>query len=310
MSIASYVSAFLTNSALQTMSEAQTALLLLRNITIPHCSRSQSRSLWYSLMIYKFKSELNISPDLWQSAREFILTTLRGQDTTGIIKIYLDHFAQWKERDFQCLIKDMATFYVQLLEIKDAIERTGDRTTITHWQESYHSLITKVKRAARHLGCLDQMKECAVEIQRAKQQYVFDMMHRAYWDMMEEDLVQSKTTVLVCHLQELRDILMDINVVCPLDFSEISNVITKGEFGKDEAWDLFGRCMHVLRAWDSESHERIYNESLVSLESQREETTVAQWIRMLLEKSTVLALDLKIRKALWKLILTTEEAGV
>ena len=312
MSIASHMTTFLTNTSLQTLHEAQHALLSVRNIQMDGFTQSQSRALWYSLILYKFKSEHGVPDKLWKSAREYILTSLRGQDIVPISAVYLAQFSVWKERDFQSFINDMAMFYVQLLDIKDAIERTGDRTTILEWQESYQTLLHKVKKAAIRMKCLERMEACALEIQRAKRQYVFDMMHRAYWDMLEEDVAKHQTTILVCQLNELRDILMEINTICPLDFTDTFHAIEQGTFDKDAAMELFCRCMNLLSVWDSESHERMYSDAVRDMQTRAEDQpdlAYATWIRVLMEKSSVLAMDLKIRKALWKLILTTEPGG-
>ena len=300
---------FLSNSSLKTLEQGQKALLPVRHIGINGFSKSQSRSLWYSLLLYKFKSAHSTCEELWTAAREFILTTLREDDTTAIAKVYLDLFSQWKEKDFQSFIVELATFYVQLLDIKDAIERTHDPTTISEWQESYQLLMKKVRQAAIRLNCLDQMETVVREIQRAKQQYVYDMMHRAYWDMMEEELQEGKTTILLCHVHEVTELLM---AIAPRDTEPISmdatiKQVEENQFGTEEAWTLFQWCLGLTKEWDSQHHERVYEEALSSMAEQRD-TTWAHWVRLLMEKSTVLLMDLRTRKELWRLLLSTERS--
>jgi hypothetical protein len=306
MSIVAHISSFLTSTANKSMKESQSALRLLRNIPIPGFSITQCRSIWYSLMIYKYKADHNVPEELWFSARELMLTMLRGQDMTANAQLYLTKFEAWKERDFQSLINEMAAFYSQLLDIKDAIERTGERETIIEWHESYQGLIQKVRTAATRLNCLDRLDALVVEIQRAKKQYVFDMMHRAYWDMLEEELEKGNYTVLICQLNEFRDMLLAIRNDCPFDVTEPIRIITEGKWDHDTAWELYAMCMTFLCLWDSESHKKVYDESILVMDAKREETPLPQWTRMLMEKSTVLTMDLSTRKALWKLILSNE----
>ena len=308
MSIKSHMIGFLSNTSITTFAKAQHALLPVRNIIIPGYSKSQSRSLWYSLLLYKFKNEHSSCEELWKSAREFILTTLRDNDIREIAETYLRLFSEWKEKDLQSLVVEMSTFYVQLLDIKEAIERTGDENTIAEWKDSYQTLLQKVRNAAVKIKCTEQMDQCIMEIQRAKAQYIYDMMHRAYWDIMEEELQQHGTTILLCHLTELTDIFRSIfpSGHEPLDVSETIAQIQTNAFGFDEAWNIFRSCITLLKIWDSESKEQFYNQILVDMELKRTDS-LSQWIRMLMEKSTVLAMDLKTRKALWNILLSTDQ---
>jgi hypothetical protein len=307
MSIIPYITSFLSNSSLKTLEQGQKALLPLRNIVFTGFTKSQSRSLWYSLMIYRYKSDHPSCDELWTASREFILTTLRKEDNQRIGATYLHLFSQWKEKDLQSFIVEMATFYAQLIDIKDAIERTHDPTTIYEWQESYMSLITKVRNAAKRLNFLEKMEQMVIEIQRARQQYVYDMMRRAYWDMMEEELAEQKTTILICHMNELAELLMAIapSSTEPITMESTITQIETNTFGKDEAWELFQWCMGMVKEWDSLEKERVYDEAVLSMDNHREDSW-AKWVRVLMEKSTVLIMDLRTRKELWRLLLTTE----
>jgi hypothetical protein len=307
MSIISHITSFLSNSSLKTLEQGQHALLPLRHIMWNGFTTSQSRSLWYALMIYRYKSDHPSCDELWTAARECILTTLRKEDNQAIGMTYLKLFSQWKEKDLHSFIVEMATFYAQLIDIKDAIERTHDPTTIYEWRESYMSLIAKVRNSAKRLHFLEKMEQMVVDIQRARQQYVYDMMRRAYWDMMEEELAEQNTTILICHMNELAELLMAIapNGTEPITMESTINQIETHTFGKDEAWELFQWCMGLVKEWDSVEKECVYEEAVSSMESQRDESW-AKWVRVLMEKSTVLIMDLRTRKELWRLLLTTE----
>ena len=297
MSIISHISTFLTHTANKPVSECQSALRSLRNISIHGFSTSQSRSLWYALFIYKYKTDH--PKELWSSARELILTLLRNQDISAIAELYLTQFSEWKERDFQSLLNDMAAFYSQVLDIKEAIERTGEPETIQQWQESYHGLITKVRESAKKINGLEQLDALVIEIQLVKKKYVLDIMRQAYWDMLEEELEKGNTIVLICQLQELQDALVSIH---DISITDSIQQINDNKWTHDQAWELYTACISFLCHWDSESHKKIYKESIETMNEKRN-VSLSKWTRMLMEKSTVLTMDLSIRKALWKLIL-------
>jgi len=304
------MTAFLSDVSLTTFEKAQQALLPVRNTIVLGYSKAQSRSLWYSLLLYKWKGEHSCGEELWKTAREFILLTLRNQDTSAISDTYLRLFAEWKEQDLQSFVVEMAMFYVQLLDIKNAIERTSNETTISEWKESYQSLLQKVRTAAVKIKCVDQLDTAIVEIQRAKTQYVYDMLHRVYWDTMEEELERGETTILLCQITELRDLCTAIfpSDYPVLDIKDTVLHIKQETFTEDEAWRLFCTCITLLKTWDSVSNEHLYDEILVTFSQQKEESiSWSTWVRLLMEKSTILAMDLKTRKALWKILLATDQ---
>lgn len=308
MSIQSHMITFLSDVSLNTFDKAKQALVSMRNIVFPGYSNSQSRSLWYSLLLYKWKSEHSCNEELWKIAREFILMTLRNQESKEISDTYLRLFTEWKTKDLQSFVVEMATFYVQLIDIKDAIERTGNPSTIIEWKDSYQSLLQKVRDSAVKLKCVDQLDNAIIEIKRAREQYVYDMLHCVYWDTMEEELERGETTILLCHLSELRDICTSIfpSEHPILDITDTIQHIQQNTFTNQEAWKLFCNCIILLKTWDSSSNEHVYDEILCSFSENKIESW-SKWVRILMEKSTILAMDLKTRKALWKIVLSTEQ---
>lgn len=307
-SIRSLMTEFLANPSHRILVNARTWLIVVRNKVIDGFTLLQSRSLWYSLLLYYCRSDHDIPNELWKISREFILTVLKENDYQPVAKLYLEQFTAWKERDFENLLLELATWYSQLIDIKESIEGSRDRTTITEWQESYQAMIQKVRQAAIRLNALPRLEAIVVEIQRTKRQYVYDMLHRAYWDMLESELEQGVTTLLQCHLHELVDM---IDRICPssspsgISLEPILAQLTTNAFGKEEAFQLCAQCMTILCSWDSKEHQRIYKETLLSLEEHRDESW-ATWIRRLMETSSVRAMDLLTRKQLWTILLQTE----
>jgi len=271
-------------------------------------TKIQSRSLWYSLLFYHCRNDHDIPDELWKVSREFILTVLKGQDYVELAKIYIQQFDSWKERDFQSLLLEMATLYAQVLDLKETIEASRDANTIREWQESYQELLQKIRTAASRLHALSTMEGMIVEIQRKKRQYVYDMLHRAYWDMLEEELEKQETAILQSNLHELSAILVQIPPQIEdqiFSVSEVEQMILDKTFGKTEARELFHRCMSFLKHWDSVEHQRIYDDALQEIDLPTE-VSWSKWIRMLMEICTWRATDLLTRKRLWKILLQTE----
>lgn len=307
MSLKYHLVSFLSNSTNRTLKHARTSLITLRSIPIDGFSLSQSRSLWYSVILYHFRTE-HVHDLLWSTAREFILTALREQDIRPIANAYLDLFEKWKEEDLKSLVHELASSYFNLIELKDAIERLPPQT-IAEWRDSYVGLLNKIRNAAIKLNCLDKMEVVVHDMKRMKSQYVYDIMHKAYWDMLEEELIQNKNAILLCQLNELRSILSDISRRDEPDIERVIDTalctVQERVFTKEDAWQLFLWCINSLRAWDSYEFTRLYDETLELLETMiQTEESCSRVVRILMEKSTVLALDLKTRKDIWKMLLS------
>lgn len=304
MSLSSLLIKFLSDANNRTLSHARTSLMALRNVPIDGFTLPQSRSLWYSVILYHFRND-TIPDVLWTTAREFILAALRGQDVRPIATAYLDLFDTWKENDLNSLVHEMASCYFTLIEIKDAIERLPPQT-ISAWRDSYVGLMTKIRHAAKKIQCEEKMDQVVADMKRTKAQYMYDMMHRAYWDMLEEELKDDKTAILLCQMNEMRTLFHAIHPQDELQpvFDTAYRAIEDGSFTTDDAWNLFVWCMQWLRQWDSAEFERTYDDTLASLQPMVDQESRARTIRTLMEKSTVLALDLKLRKDIWKLLLS------
>ena len=87
-------------------------------------------------------------------------------------------------------------------------------------------------------------------------------MRQAYWDMLEEELEKGNTIVLICQLQELQDALVSIH---DISITDSIQQINDNKWTHDQAWELYTACISFLCHCDSESHKKIYKESIEAM---------------------------------------------
>ena len=302
MSIRSLITTFLSNPEIQCLDDGKKALIPFRSIIIKDYTLQQSRSLWYALLLYKFKSEQNVPDNLWSLSREFILMMLREEDTSEISNRYFILFDEWKEKDYHSFIQEITGFYFQLLEIKDSIETIKDEDTLAIWRPLYSSLINKVRQSAQKMGFLQSLDDNIVELKKIKERIVYGVMHKAYWDMFEED-IQKDYTLLLCNLHELKQLLLDIVPVSEQDHvHQIMNMekitsIVQSSFNIEESWDMCSIIIDFLQKNDSVSNETSYDHAIQELKSIQD--NFPHFLRRMMEMNMVLATQLKTKKGLW-----------
>ena len=117
-----------------TMDNAQKILREYRNILIGDFNLKESRCVWMSLMLYKFKQEMNVSEDLWLQSRQLIISLLKSDSNlkSTIIK-YLNTFFAWQNEDLKDVVTQIGANYFNLIQIKNSIEKTDNMETIYHW---------------------------------------------------------------------------------------------------------------------------------------------------------------------------------
>jgi hypothetical protein len=302
MSIRSHIISFLSNASIRSLEDAKQAILPLRNISIPSFTQQQSRQLWYALLLYKFREEQSVPEILWATSRQFIIMSMKEEPLHEIASRYFLLFETWKEKDYQSFIQEVAQFYFQLIELKDSIERIQDEDSLAIWRPLYVGLITRVRDAAKKLGFLEALEHRISEYKQQKEHLVYSILHKAYWDMFEEELKRDYF-ILLCTLNELRQIMEDIapssmkHLVDDMNLEYITHQIRNDEFGKKEAWELWSWCMNVLKQWDTVENEIIYEREWEKmLASELEWPTL---LRNMIEITFVLAVQLKTRKGLW-----------
>jgi len=298
MSIRYQMTLFLSNLAIKTLEDGKQAILPFRNVSIPGYSSSQSRQLWYSLLLYKFKDEQDVPELLWTMSREFILKSLREEDTKDMSELYFEQFEEWKEKDYQSFILEVTHFYFQLIEIKDAIEQTKNEETLVIWRPLY-GLITKVRNAAKKLNFLNVLDNHVAELILQRERIVYSILQKAYWDIFEEEL-KKDTVMLISTLHELNQLLKEVHHSITIhEFYPIEKVVllTKEQDPFQHFLPLGIYLLDVLKAWDSSEQEMFYENAKNEMERLKGEWT--HTLRCIMETIFILGTQLKTKKGLW-----------
>lgn len=294
----------------ETIDDAQQILKQYRNITIGDFNLKDSRCVWMSLMLYKFKQEMDVSEDLWTQSRQLIISLLRSDSNLKLImNKYLKTFADWQNEDLKDIVTQMGGNYYNLIQIKNSIEKTGNSETINHWLPHYQILIQQIRSYCKSIGILDKLDEFVIVFEQQKYDIIKEIMDRAYWDKIEEDIKSNNLDMIYSNLSELKITLLDIipkstntsflNEYFDIDY--IKHIVENGIFDEEYLFKLFNFVIKILKEWDSVSFIEKYDKELKELDSLK--GTLTHIIRCVLQKLMILSVDLKNRKALWNIIL-------
>jgi hypothetical protein len=306
MTTKSYIISFLT---IPTYDSSQQYIITLRNIPISHFSISESRSLWFSLLLYKFRSEFEISDELWQASRTFILNTLKGIESNSA-QNYLQLFNEWKIKDYNKFIDEVTHYYIHVLHLKETIEETKSEHTVSEWSKSYQDLLIKIRQKADQMGFLQKLDEKVNQLVQTRNSIVLDTLRKAYWDIIEDDIRHENYTSLLCQLNELKDLMKYIipkqyqsYLDDQFDIHYIIQCIETKTLDKDYLIQLCEWITHCIKEWDSEILETVYDREILIFKEQIETLEWVSLIRYSIELCTILAFDTKTRISICKSIL-------
>ena len=301
---------FLSTPSLATFESAKQYLVSIRHELIQGYNMKESRMLWFSLLMYKFRQDQNTPDELWDAARTFILNTLRDQPSEESAREFITRFSNWKETDFTSFVNEIIGYYLQVLHLKETIEETKEEETVQEWRDSYQCLLLKIRGAAEKMGCLHQLDERVRQVHELRHTIVSSVMRRAYWDMLEDDVRHQRYETVICQLVELKDLVRSIiQAVYHLDLDEKFNIEYVKERIETQSFDqayLVGLCrwvMETMKEWDSETACPMYEREI---ETWERAISTLEWptlIRFSLELCTVLALDAKTRISVWRTVI-------
>lgn len=302
---------FLTDPAYGTVESAKNYLIPLRRAAMDGYTLIESRCLWFSLLIYKFRSDINIPDELWAAAKAFILGSLRQDPDLGsCARRYLERFDVWKQEDRKSFANDVIGYYLEVLQLKQTIEETKDEATIAEWKDSYQSLICKIREAASRMGFLADLDARVAEVHQARHSLVETMMKRAYWDMIENDIREEKYTSVLCQLFELKDLVKGIipsrfhaDLQEKFDVEYIQEKLESRALDPGYLVQLCRWIMDSMKEWDSASARPLYDREIHTWERAIGTLEWPRFLRFSLELCTLLALDAKTRVDVWHSVL-------
>jgi hypothetical protein len=293
-----------------TMDNAQQILKTYRDVKIGDLNLRDGRCIWMSLMLYKFKQEMDVSEDLWIQSRQLIISLLRSDpNLKSVMEKYLKTFGKWQNNDLKDVITQIGANYYNLIQIKNSIERTENTSTINHWLPHYQTLILKIRSYCKAMGVLEKLDEFVFTFEQQKFSVVKEIMDKAYWDKIEEDIESNNLDIVYSNLSELKTTLLDIipksvNTAFLneyFDIEYIKHIVENNVFDKEYLFKLFVFVISILKEWDSMSFDEKYDNELKEIDTIT--GSMEHVIRCILQKLMILAIDLKNRKSLWSIIL-------
>jgi len=233
--------------------------------------------------MYKFKNEENVPTELWEASRNFILDTLRNKKTNST-RLYLNVFNEWKSKEFDTFFDEVFEYYIYAQKM--------DHT----------ELIEQIRDIAQKMGFLEKIDKKMNELTTT---IVKDVMHQAYWDMLEEDIRKKEYSTVICQLTELFNIMKEIvperfhsDLYDKFDVDYVHQLINSDTLYKEYISDLCHWIILTLKEWDSASNQPFYDKEIKTYENT--ELELPTFIRFSLELCTLLATDAKIRISLWR----------
>ena len=299
---------FLTDKSFHDMECAKQYLIPLRRTAMDGYTLIESRCLWFSLFLYKFRTDTNITHEVWTAARAFILETLRNDDhRRDAAQHFLSVFNEWKKQDHLSFVHEVIGYYLEVLHLKQTIEETKEENTIAEWKDSYQGLIIKIRDAAQRMGFLDQLDARVAEIDCVRHTLVENMMKRAYWDMVENDITQEKYTTVICQLLELKDLIKEVipsrfhaDLHDRFDIEFIQASLEQHTLDPEYLISLCRWVMDSMKEWDSAAARPLYDREIATWEESIGTLEWPRFLRFSLELCTLLALDAKTRVGIWR----------
>jgi hypothetical protein len=293
-----------------TIDNAQKLLRKYRNIQISNYNFNDSRCIWMSLMLYKFKKDMDVSEELWNSSRSLIISLLKSDlNLEFVIKKYLEEFVKWQKEDLIDLVTKIGGNYYNLIQIKNSIENTKNVETINHWLPHYENLISKIRSYCKAVGILEKVDEFVFAFEQKKYDIVKEIMDKAYWDKIEEDINENYLDVIYNNLAELKTILIDIipksvnteYINEYFDIEYIKQLVNNKMLDKEYLLKLFVFVIGILKEWDADGFKEKYDNEVIQIKNLN--TGYNNFIRCVIQKLMIMSFDLKNRKALWSIIL-------
>ena len=305
---------FLTDPSLRSIEDAKNYLIPLRRVAMEGYTIVESRCLWFSLILYKFRTDSGIPDDLWTAARNFVLESLRQDNTRETsARLYLSLFETWKKDDHQSFVNEVVGYYLEVLHLKQTIEETREESTIAEWQTSYQGLLLKIRDAAQRMGFLKALDDRVAEVHRIRHSIVENMMKRAFWDMLENDIKEEKYTGVMCQLIELKELVKeiipsryhaDLHETFDIDF--IQQQLEQRSLDPAYLVQLCRWVMSSMKEWDAASTQPLYEREIQTWEQSIGTLEWPRFLRFSLELCTMLALDAKTRVSIWRSLLRPE----
>lgn len=302
----------------ESTTKARQFLKGVRDTPIADYSLTHSRCIWMTLMLYKCKKEMDINDTIWGKSRNVILAILQSSvETESIITDYLNYFNEWKTNDYQKFVVDIASCYYNIIQIKKSFENSEIESNKTMCEPYYTELIDKIRKSCSQIGCLNALDQIVASMDEYTYNAIAQIMNRAYWDKIEEDISNDILDVVFLNMAELKLFLDEILPVSVertqlndyIDIEFMKSRVKNGVFDRDYLMNLFTFVMNLLAEWDALHFRERYEMEKTIISHMIESTDVpfSKLIRLVLEKSFYYTIDLKNRKEIWTKLLDNSQ---
>jgi hypothetical protein len=311
-----FLTEFLNNNTIKTLEQAQDVLKAYKNKKFSDFSLANSRNLHMSVLLYKFKEEVNTGENMWQVTRNMIFAILR-QDANQdeCIHLYLVEFKKWKDSDLDNLVLEIAAIYYNLVQIRKSIDDSNEMTDDTQeeWAPHLQQLMQKIVDSCNELNIFQKVLQHVAYFEQQKSEMVYTIMSKAYWDSIETDLSHHQYDLFFRNLEELKMNLLsilpkrDARLLAEFhdkyDIEFIKQRISLQVFDKDYLVSFFTYVVSLLQDADSIQFIPNYDHAIRSTLEAIADTDISKSTRMVMEKICMLSENLRNRKAIWEKLL-------
>ena len=311
-----FVTIYLSNNNdLKDLNKSQLYLKQYRNKQVNGFNIKDSRTLYMSVLLYRFKTELDVGEIFWKITRIMILSILTNNQTIDLnIKNYLDHFEIWKKNDIDKLIIDIASVYFNILETKLSIENDNTNTDKTNTDKTnivqLDNILKNIEEQCIKINILEQVLRTTHSIIDSKNKQIINIVTKAYWDKIEEDIKNHNYTIIIANLEELKNNMKQIlpkteqnnlNYLVDecFDISYFTEMMTNNVFDKSNISNLLNIIMVFLKEWDSLDVKEIYDTEYNRLNDLINNSEYHTAFRILLENCSELVSNLLMKKEAW-----------
>jgi hypothetical protein len=318
------------NPELKDLTKSQLHLTKFRNTLVDNFNLQKSRVLHMSVILYRFKQELEVGELFWKTVRTMILAVLTNSDKKELsIVEYFKHFELWKNDDVNKLIFETASIYYNILEIKKTLIAESQAQAqsqspapapapaqdITN-EEIAHidNTLNLIKTKSMKINIFDKVLEVVDEMINAKTELIKSIVVKAYWDKIEEDIENKQYQIVLDNIDELKKQMKSIlpksqlnkpNYILDecMDVQYFKQLFTHNVFDESNVIGILNIIIVFLKEWDSMEYIKLHDEKHLNIIKLIESKSLSKSLRIVLEYCTEMVNDFILRKELWTKIL-------
>jgi len=307
-----FITVYLSNSdsELKKLEKSQQYIREFRNKSFDNFNLEKSRILQLSVLLYRFKEELEVGEIFWKITRTMILAILTNSPKTeSAISDYLKYFDLWKNNDLDKLVLEVASVYFNIAETKKSFGPDNEENI--HIDKTLNNITTQCEK----LNIMDKVLEATDEIKMAKANIIAPIVIKAYWDKIEDDIKNDNYETIISNLIELKQ---NMKLILPksefnkpnylldecIDIDFFKQMMTHKVFDKTNLRSLLTIVIIFLKEWDSAEFIQLYDNEQLKIMALIDTELFPRAFRIVLEYITDLVSNFILRIEAWKKLLS------